>query len=377
MVEYETKEFKTVLNKMKYIDSWFWCRYTINSYQGCEHSCVYCDARSKKYYLHPEFGEIIYVKTNIKQKLDDRLRRARTLLPDVVGTGGTSDAYQQAEKTYKNTRQVLEVLRKHKYPVLVGTKNTLVLRDLDILSQIARETWCVVAFTITSFNKKAIDFLEPRASPPEDRIKALEKVKEEHPEIQTGVHFMPIVPLFEDSDENLEEVVRRAKEAGCDFVLFAAGMTMRDHQAEFFKSRLKAEYPNLYDDFMALYGEGTGYRNANPEYMGGINRKVHDLCKKYKLAYRAKRWIPKDFRRVNYIIAEKILNESFELEVLGKPDEQLKWAGLKMQNLEASLLDLPNFQEILEISNRITEKIRSMLKKFKPKRDLTSYLNHS
>ncbi|MFX1450321.1 MAG: radical SAM protein [Promethearchaeota archaeon] len=371
MVNYEDKEFKSVINKMKYIDSWFWCRYTINSYQGCEHSCIYCDARSQKYYLHPEFGEVIYVKTNIKQKLENRLRRARTLLPDIVGTGGTSDAYQPAEKKYKNTRQVLDVLHKYKYPVLIGTKNTLVLRDLDILSQISQETWCTIAFTITSFNKEVIDFLEPRASPPDERINALKLIKEEYPEIQTGVHFMPIVPLLEDSDENLEEVVRRTKDAGCDFILFAAGMTIRDNQADFFKNKLKAKHPNLYDNFMALYSEGNIWPNL--AYSMVINKKVYDLCKKYNLSYRSKRWIPKDFRRVNYIIAEKLLNESYELEILGKPDKQLQWAGLKMQNLNDSILNLPKFQGILKIPKRITEKINQMLKKFKRKKDLMSY----
>ncbi len=242
---------------MKYIDSWFWCRYTLNSYNGCEHACVYCDARSTKYYLHPEFEEIIYIKTNIKKKLDNRLRKARTLLPDVVGTGGTCDAYQQAEKKYKNTRQVLEILEKYKFPVLIGTKNTLVLRDLDIASQIARDTWCVIAFTITSFDTKVIDFLEPRASPPEDRINALAKIKEEHPEIQTGVHYMPIVPLLEDFDDNLEEVVRRTKEAKCDYILFAAGMSLRDNQGDFYKKKFKEEYPDLYDELLSIYSEGN------------------------------------------------------------------------------------------------------------------------
>ncbi|NHI94108.1 MAG: radical SAM protein [Candidatus Lokiarchaeota archaeon] len=371
MVIYELKEFKTVINKMKFVDSWFWCRYTLNSYNGCEHACVYCDARSKKYYLHPEFEEVIFVKTNIRKKLDDRLRRARTLLPDVVGTGGTCDAYQQAEKQYKNTRQVLEVLLKYKFPVLIGTKNTLVLRDLDLITQINKETWCTVAFTITSFNEEVINFLEPRASPPDERINALRMIKEEHPEIQTGVHFMPIVPLLEDSDDNLEEVVSRTKEAKCDFILFAPGMSLRDDQAEFFKKKLKEKYPAIYDEFLSLYRTGSMW--GNPEYLSVINKKVYNLCKKYNINFRSKRWIPNDFRRVNYIIAEKLLNESYELEVLEKPDKQMQWAGLNIQNLNDSLLNIKNYKEVLKIPNYLVDKIDRMLKNFKRKKDLTSY----
>jgi len=328
--------------------------------------------------LHPEFEEVIIVKTKIKQKLDIRLRRARTLLPDVVGTGGTCDAYQPAEKTYKNTRQVLEVLLKYKYPVLIGTKNTLFLRDIDLISQINKASWCTVACTITSFKKQVVDFLEPRASTSEDRINALKKVKEEHPEIQTGVHYMPIVPLLEDSDDQLEEVVSRAKEAGCDFILFAAGMSMRDNQAEFFKKKLKERYPNLFDEFLSLYQKGSMW--GNPEYVSAVNKKVYDLCKKYNIAIRSKRWIPKDYRRVNYLIAEKLLNESYELEILGKPDKQMHWAGLNLQNLEDSLFNLPNYKETLKVPKRLVQKIDGLLKKFekndaiiKNKKDLTSF----
>jgi len=245
------------------------------------------------------------------------------------------------------------------------------MRDLDLASQIARDTWCVVAFTITGFDKKTIDFLEPGASPPEDRINALAKIKEEHPEIQTGVHYMPIVPLLEDSDEDLEEVLRRTKEAKCDYILFAAGMSLRDKQGDFFKKKFKERYPDLYDQLLSIYSEGNMW--ANVSYSSLINKKVYDLCKKFKVAIRAKRWIPKDFRRVNYIISEQLLNEAYESQILGNYDKQMQWAGLNMQNLDKSILDVPNYQKILRIPNRIADKIITMVKKFKKKKDLTSF----
>ncbi len=141
MVRYIPKDFKTILNKYKFIDSWFWCRYSINPYNGCQFACTYCDSRSHKYHLHSEFDHLIYIKSNIGAMLEDRLRQARTLLPDVVAIGGTCDAYQPAEEIYKNTQQCLEVLLKYRYPVIISTKSTLILRDLHLLSQIAQTAW--------------------------------------------------------------------------------------------------------------------------------------------------------------------------------------------------------------------------------------------
>ncbi|MHA1785020.1 MAG: radical SAM protein [Candidatus Helarchaeota archaeon] len=370
MVKYELKTFKSIINKLKYIDSWFWCRYTINSYNGCEHACIYCDARSKKYYLHPNFEQIVYVKANIREMLNMRLKKARKLLPDVVAFGGTCDAYQPAEKKYQNSKTILKILLKYNFPVTLSTKSSLVLRDIELFSKIATNTWSTIAFTITSFDKKVVDFLEPRASPPEERIKAISIIKEKHPEIQVGVNFMPIVPFFEDSNENLKEVIEKAKEANSDFILFSPGMTLRDDQAKFFLKKVKEKDAEIYNKFLELYG-GNTYPNGT--YILSMNIKIRDLCKKYKLPYRAKRWIPNDYRKINYKISELLLNESYELQIVGREYKQLLWAGLKIQNLPDSIRNIKDFQRVLQISDKISEKISEKLKKIKSKKNLTSY----
>ena len=78
MVKYSYKEFKTALNKLKYPDTWFWSRYTINPYSGCEHACIYCDARSNRYYLEHDFENEVIIKKDIDKKLNLRIKRART-----------------------------------------------------------------------------------------------------------------------------------------------------------------------------------------------------------------------------------------------------------------------------------------------------------
>jgi len=123
MVNYIYKEYKTALNKLKFPDSWFWARYTSNPYSGCEHVCIYCDARSQRYYLTQNFEEDIIIKKGFAKKLENTIKNSRSLLPDVIGPGGVCDAYQPIEKEVKNTRKLLKVIAKYKFPVNLATKS--------------------------------------------------------------------------------------------------------------------------------------------------------------------------------------------------------------------------------------------------------------
>ncbi len=357
-VTYLRKDFKSILNKVKFIDSWFWCRYTLNPYNGCEFACTYCDSRSHKYHLHSEFDQIIYAKTNVGQMLDNRLTRARTLLPDVVGVGGTCDAYQPAEEEFCNTREVLEVLLKHRYPAFFSTKSYLILRDLDLLKQMADDTSCTVGVTITTLDKELARFLEPNAPDPDTRLKVVREIKQKAPQIQTGVHLIPIVPFIGDSSQNLESIVRGAKESGADFVLYSPGMTMRDRQAEWFFTKLNAKYPQMVSQFEGLY-QGkydhdagyTGRYEPRSSYMVKVGNQVAILCEKYGIATRTKRFIPEDFRRWNYIIAEKLFEESYSAQMQGDAWSGIYWAGQNIQNLKESIIEVAARDELQTVRN--------------------------
>jgi len=358
MIKYIPKEFKTILNKYRFIDSWFWCRYSINPYNGCEFACTYCDSRSHKYHLQPEFDQLIYVKSNVGAMLDNRLRRARTLLPDVVAIGGTCDAYQPAEASHKNTRQCLEVLLKYHYPVIISTKSTLILRDLDILSRIAEDSWCAIGITITTLDRKLAVFLEPRAPFPEKRLNVVKEIKERCPEIQAGVNFIPVVPFLGDDEKNMGEVVLGTKMAGADFILFGGGMTLRDNQASWFLKRMSEGFPHLVEKYEELYqGKYTsaeGYRGRyepGKSYLKRIHRKMLELCQKYELAFRLKRYIPDDFRRQNYLVAQKLLDESYLSQMLGRPWTKTFWAGQNINNLGESIEDIMRKGELRRIRN--------------------------
>jgi DNA repair photolyase len=296
-------------------------------------------------------------------------------MQDVVAMGGACDAYQPAEKVYKNSRQILEVLAKYKYPVCISTKSTLILRDLDLLSRIAEETWCCLAFTITSMDNKVILFLEPRASPSEERFRALEKIKQEYPAIQTGVNFMPIVPFLADSDENLEVMIRNTHEVKADFILFA-GLTLRDKQGAYYLSKLRESYPELVEKYQALYQDN--YIPLEKDYLLEISRKVLHFCNKYSVKYRVKRWIPSDFRRVNYLVAQDLADQAYELQLQGKRYKSRLWTAHYINNLQESISNLAKNQQLQTIQNvkgAFEKEIEQLITKYDKAKTLESYFH--
>ena len=349
MTNYKIRKYKTALNRMKHIDSWFWCRYSLNPYQGCEHACIYCDARSKRYYLQDDFEEKIIVKKDIDKVLENQILGSKRFERDVVAMGGVCDSYAPVELKYKNTQKVLKVLEKHGFPLGISTKSTNIERDLSLLNRIAQRSWCNVAFTITSFDEEVVNFLEPNASPPKERIEVLKKIKENYPSIQTGINLMPIIPYLEDTRENLETIFKKAQEANVDYILHAPGLTLRDIQKDFFIDRLKKEYPNILDKLLSLYVDGI---EVNREYAMKISQIALELYEKYQISMRAKRWIPEDYRKYNYLIAENLLNNSYKKQITGKPYKQEMWAGFYVQNLKESIINLKN-------SGKIPQRLRN------------------
>jgi len=344
------KEFKTALNKLKYPDSWFWCRYTINPYSGCAHTCIYCDARSQRYYLSQDFENEVIVKTNLDKILDKRIKNSRKLLPDVIGPGGVCDAYQPIELEVENTLKILRVIEKHKFPVNIATKSDLITRDVEILNRIANDTWCTVGFSITTMNEELAQFLEPHSSSPKERLEALTQIKRKAPKVQVGTYFMPIIPFLEDNDENLEAVIKKSKEAGADFVIFAPGLTLRDAQADFFVKKLKeSKYNHVVEPLLNLY---KGQMGPPKDYVNKIYQKLLMLCQKYDVAVREKRWIPNDYRKWNYKISELLLVKDYIDELTsGKSNKSFYWAGLTLNNLEESIINVYKRGELATLKN--------------------------
>lgn len=345
MPTYTVKPFKTILNKMKIIDQWFWCKYTTNPYNGCQFGCVYCDSRSVKYHLPDDFDKTIIIKENPAEMLDKRISRARTLLPDVVGMGGTTDSYQPAESVYKNTQNMLKVLLKHHYPVMIITKSRLIMRDIELIREIAQDSWATIAFTITSPDKKTSRFLERRVPTPQERFKMISKIKHNAPEIQVGITYMPIVPGLCDDEASIEEMVKCAKESGAEFIM-PAGMTLRDEQANHFLSNIAELYPEIIPQYEKIYGFKYvprfyfGRYGPASDYYKKLIHLFLEKAEKYNINTRMKRFIPSDFRRENYMIAERLLNRSLKLQWLGRYWKKDFWAGQDIQNLDQPIREI-------------------------------------
>lgn len=357
MPKFIEKQYKSIIKKNKFIDHWFWTRYAINPYNGCQFGCIYCDARSDHYHMPTDFENEILIKTNVGPMLDQRISRARTFLPDVVGIGGVTDSYQPAEKKYENTRSLLQVLAKHRYPVHLITKSTLVLRDLPLLEEIAQQTWCTVSVTITTTDPEKSKFLEKFAPSPAKRLDVLQQIKTKAPHVQTGALLIPLIPVLCDDEAEVDGLFTAVKATGADYLMFGGAMTLRNTQADWFLQHLREAKPDIYQQYAQLYqftpgGESYDGRYVpGGEYMVAQHQKLLALSQKHSLPHRIKRFIPDDWRKTNYKIAERMLNVSYERQMLGQSWEKLFWAAQNIQNLKEPIEAVAARGELGHINN--------------------------
>ena len=222
--------------------------------------------------------------------------------------------------------------------------------DIDILKKIANDTWCNVGFSISTTNEDLAKFLEPYSSGPFERLEALKLIKNQAPNVQVGTYFIPIIPFLGDTDENLEDALKKSKEAGADFVLFSPGLTLRDSQAEYFFNKLRnSKYAHVEKLLKNLY---KGEMHPPTDYCKKINFKVWKLSQKYDIKVRVKRWIPSDYRKWNYKLSEILLNKEYVDSLqTGKSNRSMMWAGLNLNNLEESILDVYRRGELHTLKN--------------------------
>ena len=283
-------ESKSLIYRHKFKDNWFWVRYAINPYRGCQYACSYCDALNDKYLIHDDyhnFAREIYVKKNATSILNKELKKFR---PDVVGLSGVTDPYQPAEERYELTRKIMEILRRNHFPVHISTKSDLVLRDIDILKKISKDSWCTISFTIITFDENILTYLEPSAPSPHRRLSAIKKLK--RADIQVGVNFIPIIPHILDDKDNIEDVIKKTSKYA-DYIIIGSGMTLRSNQRTRFMKLLEIKFPELVDKYKKMYKNRT---DPPRQYLQKINYIGLKFCKKYGI----KNYIePPDFRVVS------------------------------------------------------------------------------
>lgn len=209
---------------------------SINPYRGCEHGCVYCFARPTHAYwdLSPglDFETHLIAKTNANTRLLEALDKPNYQCKPIA-LGINTDAYQPLEKHQRITRQLLETLLECRHPVSIITKGGLILRDLDLLTELARQGLCTVRVSLTTLDNDLKRRMEPRTAAPATRLKVIRQLSEAG--VPVGIIIGPVIPVINDSE--LEAILEAAFEAGAE-------------RASWIMLRLPLEIADLFEDWL-------------------------------------------------------------------------------------------------------------------------------
>lgn len=243
----------------------------MNLYRGCQHGCIYCDARSHCYQMNHAF-EDIEVKENAIVLLEAALRSRRK--PCMIGTGAMSDPYIPLETELRMTRQALELIDKYGFGVAIQTKSDRITRDLDLLKRIHDRTKAVVQMTLTTFDDRLCRLIEPNVSTTSQRVAALKQFQAAG--IPTVVWLCPILPFINDTEENIRGILDCCLDAGVKGIIhFGMGLTLRDGSREYFYAQLDRYFPGLKERYIRIYG--GAYEIPSPQQME-LTKLFHDTC---------------------------------------------------------------------------------------------------
>lgn len=244
----------------------------MNLYRGCQHGCIYCDARSACYQMHHVF-EDVEVKENAISLLEEALRRKRR--PCMIGMGSMSDPYIPLEETLGHTRQALELIRQYGFGATLLTKSARVLRDLELLADLSRKTKAVVQMTLTTFDEDLCRILEPHVSTTRQRLEALKAFRDAG--VPTVVWLCPVLPYLTDTEDNVRAILDGCREAGVKGIVnFGMGLTLRQGNREYFYRQLDRHFPGLKDVYIRRYG--NAYELLSPNH-AQLEALFHSRCR--------------------------------------------------------------------------------------------------
>jgi DNA repair photolyase len=238
--EFFRDEAKEILAKNNSPDIPF--TYSINPYRGCEHGCVYCYARPTHEWIGLSAGLDFETKIFAKMDAPTLLRNAlskKTWEPQPISISGVTDPYQPVERKLEITRNCLKILAEFRNPVGIVTKNALVTRDCDVLKELAENKGVIVFISITTLNAELQQKLEPRASHPDARLRAIETLTQAG--IPTGVMVAPLIPGL--TEDEMPEIIQAAARAGAKtagYVLLRLPYGVK----ELFQQWLEHHYPD-------------------------------------------------------------------------------------------------------------------------------------
>jgi DNA repair photolyase len=298
LIEFKTLEVRSILNR-SISKRQLSLAYSINPYRGCEFGCKYCYARYTHEFMAPRtlgesmsdvtapnfrdpltFERMIFLKQNAAWLLEQELKKIDRR--DEVALGTATDPYQPIERRARITRSLLEVFaRKDGYRLGIVTKSRLIERDIDLLIEIARRNTLVVHVTITTPDAKLARLLEPRAPRPDLRFQAVKRLRDAG--IVAGVFGSPLLPGITDTEEALDDLVRRAAAVGASF--FAAHpLFLKPCSRPTYLSFVREHFPALQADYAKRFATADF---AGKEYRERLAKTVDGACRRYGLGKRS------------------------------------------------------------------------------------------
>lgn len=230
--------------------------YGLNCYRGCEHGCAYCFARPYHEYLGWSCGLDFETKILVKLRAPELLRAELSKpkwQPQPIAMSGATDCYQPAERHFRLTRGCLQVCAELRHPIFIITKNALVTRDIDVLAQLARFQCVGVHVSVTSLDADLAGKLEPRASRPQARLRAIKELSAAG--IPVGVMVAPVIPGL--TDHELPAILEAAAEAGAKragFVLLRLPFAVKDIFAQWLDDHAPGKKARVLDRIQTMRG---------------------------------------------------------------------------------------------------------------------------
>lgn len=237
---------------------------SINAYRGCEHGCIYCFARPSHAYhdLSPglDFETKLFAKPDAAKLLRAELSKKNYVVASIA-MGTNTDPYQPIEKDWGITRSILEIMVETRHPTYITTKSDRILRDIDLLTDLARDGLVAVVLSVTSLDPAISRTLEPRAPHPLRRVEAIRQLAAAGVPVTASIS--PIIPAI--TDHEIEALVARVAEAGAREVTYIP-VRLPNEVAPIFRAWLEAHYPDRAGKVMAIIRDLRGGRDNDPGF---------------------------------------------------------------------------------------------------------------
>jgi DNA repair photolyase len=296
---------RSVLNGTDITKMGFW---SVNPYIGCAFGCAYCYARYAHRWVldrnataNPEHDDLqsarddlapwlaferrIFVKQNAADVLRRTLRHGSEkhlalLNGEAIVIGTATDPFQPAERRFRVTRSILEVLADHPgLSICIITKSPLITRDIDVLKRINRISSLTVHLSLITVDRELARRLEPRAPTPEARLRALARLRAA--DIETGINVMPVLPAITDGDEQLDSLIRAVSGAGASYVN-ACALRLRSSARARYLPFIEEEFPHLAKRYHATYAYDD---HVSAQYSESLRTKIRAICEQHGVSY--------------------------------------------------------------------------------------------